>query len=189
MVIVLAPKAFRLREAVEGIAVLTELGTGACELRDHAALGGDIALCAIDVLGVRQLPDRTGPVHGLHQRRTSDVMSPRNQRLGIACACNTLRAQSKYDGVVRIGVEEALGTIDQRIRVDLVGRSPRGRIAWELRLAFGRAVFAEPFHRSSTQVSLVPPPCDELTTSDPSRRATRVRPPGTIVTSLPDNTN
>ncbi len=30
---------------------------------------------------------------------------------------------------------------------------------------------------STTQVSLLPPPCDELTTRDPSRRATLVRPP------------
>ena len=33
---------------------------------------------------------------------------------------------------------------------------------------------------SSTHVSLLPPPCEELTTSDPRRRATRVRPPGTM---------
>ena len=31
---------------------------------------------------------------------------------------------------------------------------------------------------ASTQVSLLPPPWDELTTSEPLRRATRVRPPG-----------
>jgi hypothetical protein len=37
---------------------------------------------------------------------------------------------------------------------------------------------------SSTQVSLVPPPCDELTTSEPSLSATRVSPPGTICTWL-----
>ena len=41
---------------------------------------------------------------------------------------------------------------------------------------------------ASTQVSLVPPPCDELTTSEPSRSATRVRPPGTRLTVLPDST-
>ena len=34
---------------------------------------------------------------------------------------------------------------------------------------------------ASTQVSLLPPPCDEFTTSDPLRSATRVRPPGTHV--------
>ena len=45
----------------------------------------------------------------------------------------------------------------------------------------------EVFH-SSTQVSFVPPPCDELTTSEPSFNATRVRPPGTVCTLLPDST-
>src|SRR6185312_6112405 len=38
---------------------------------------------------------------------------------------------------------------------------------------------------SKTQVSLLPPPCDELTTSEPSRSATRVKPPGTMLISLP----
>src|SRR5262249_7756617 len=38
---------------------------------------------------------------------------------------------------------------------------------------------------SSTQVSLLPPPCDEFTTSEPSLSATRVRPPGSTKTSLP----
>src|SRR5690242_11748133 len=32
---------------------------------------------------------------------------------------------------------------------------------------------------ASTQVSFVPPPCDEFTTSEPLRNATRVKPPGT----------
>ena len=41
---------------------------------------------------------------------------------------------------------------------------------------------------SSIQVSFVPPPCDELTTSEPSCSATRVSPPGTIETVLPDST-
>ena len=31
---------------------------------------------------------------------------------------------------------------------------------------------------ATIQVSLLPPPCDELTTSEPRRSATRVRPPG-----------
>src|SRR5208283_3669489 len=42
---------------------------------------------------------------------------------------------------------------------------------------------------SSTHVSLVPPPCEELTTNEPSRSATRVSPPGTMVMSRPDSTN
>ena len=37
-------------------------------------------------------------------------------------------------------------------------------------------------------MSLVPPPCDELTTSEPSRSATRVSPPGTSWTVRPDST-
>ncbi len=38
---------------------------------------------------------------------------------------------------------------------------------------------------SSTHVSLLPPPCDELTTSDPRRSATRVSPPGTMTVCWP----
>ena len=41
---------------------------------------------------------------------------------------------------------------------------------------------------ASTHVSLVPPPCDEFTTSEPSRSATRVSPPGTRSISVPDRT-
>ena len=42
---------------------------------------------------------------------------------------------------------------------------------------------------ASTQVSLPPPPCDELTTSEPRRSATRVSPPGVTFTSRPNSTN
>ena len=34
------------------------------------------------------------------------------------------------------------------------------------------------------QVSLLPPPCEEFTTNQPSVNATRVNPPGTISTPL-----
>src|SRR5262249_1245695 len=47
----------------------------------------------------------------------------------------------------------------------------------------------EHIYLSSTQVSLLPPPCDELTISDPSRSATRVRPPGRTRGSAPSSTN
>src|SRR5580698_1288646 len=40
-------------------------------------------------------------------------------------------------------------------------------------------------HARSTHVSLLPPPCEEFTTSDPRRNATRVKPPGTRVTFSP----
>src|SRR5262249_59380913 len=47
-----------------------------------------------------------------------------------------------------------------------------------------------PPHRSKTQVSFVPPPWLELTTSDPFFSATRVRPPGTMrMRSRPVSTN
>ena len=43
---------------------------------------------------------------------------------------------------------------------------------------------------SSTQVSLVPPPWLELTTSEPAFSATRVSPPGTMrILSVPVSTN
>ncbi len=38
---------------------------------------------------------------------------------------------------------------------------------------------------SSTQVSFDPPPCEEFTTSEPARNATRVRPPGSTQVSRP----
>src|SRR5262249_50205628 len=41
----------------------------------------------------------------------------------------------------------------------------------------------------STQVSLLPPPCDELTISEPSRSATRVRPPANTRAEAPSSTN
>ena len=51
----------------------------------------------------------------------------------------------------------------------------------------GRASCVAP--RASTQVSLPPPPCDEFTTSEPERSATRVSPPGVMRTSRPNSTN
>src|ERR1700722_7334927 len=41
---------------------------------------------------------------------------------------------------------------------------------------------------SSPHVSLLPPPCEELTTRDPLSRATRVSPPGTMFTLSPKRT-
>ena len=43
-------------------------------------------------------------------------------------------------------------------------------------------------YSSNIQVSLVPPPWLELTTSEPSFSATRVSPPGTMRTVEPDST-
>src|SRR5262249_58824867 len=47
-----------------------------------------------------------------------------------------------------------------------------------------------PQHQTSTtQVSLLPPPCDEFTIREPSRSATRVRPPGSTRAFDPSSTN
>ena len=54
--------------------------------------------------------------------------------------------------------------------------APSGSVAGSVRDRLGS-------QSARTQVSLLPPPCDELTTSDPLVRATRVSPPGT--TSMP----
>ena len=64
-------------------------------------------------------------------------------------------------------------------------------MAGEIALCLGNIPFET--HRQScqsvywlsTQVSLLPPPWLELTTSEPRLRATRVRPPGTMVTLSP----
>ena len=57
--------------------------------------------------------------------------------------------------------------------------------AGEHRSRFHDVILTQRSHARSTHVSLLPPPCEELTTSDPRRRATRVRPPGTRVTFSP----
>ena len=51
------------------------------------------------------------------------------------------------------------------------------------------SVRARPPSSSSTHVSLDPPPWLELTIIEPSRRATRVSPPGTIRMSSPNTAN
>ena len=63
---------------------------------------------------------------------------------------------------------------------DSISRDDAGR--WT-----SRTVRPDPRHlhcSSTTHVSFVPPPCEEFTTSEPSRSATRVRPPGTIIDVL-----
>ena len=48
-----------------------------------------------------------------------------------------------------------------------------------------KSSFSGPAASANTQVSLLPPPCEELTTSEPFLSATRVRPPGRTKMSLP----
>src|SRR5688500_14239312 len=66
----------------------------------------------------------------------------------------------------------------------LMRRAPQLRV--ETKQVFEAELLAR-FHDqySNTQVSLVPPPCEEFTTSEPSFSATRVSPPGTVVISSP----
>jgi hypothetical protein len=59
-----------------------------------------------------------------------------------------------------------------------------GFVSFVVFAAFVRAV-GSCAQLCNTHVSFDPPPCDELTTSDPLRSATRVSPPGAIVTLSP----
>src|SRR5690348_15451244 len=60
-------------------------------------------------------------------------------------------------------------------------------VAVRQRRGTGRATARRAAHvrHSSTHVSFEPPPCEEFTTSDPLRNATRVRPPGKTQVFLP----
>ena len=53
------------------------------------------------------------------------------------------------------------------------------------RVSEGRASAPGPSCEARTQVSFEPPPREELTIIEPSRIATRVSPPGTILSSEP----
>src|SRR5258708_5720163 len=80
-------------------------------------------------------------------------------------------------------------TLDQQMVVDVEQpRTPFGTF----QIAGGPEKMARdsPEHQaSSTQVSLLPPPCDELTINEPSRSATRVRPPASTRGLAPSSTN
>ncbi len=78
-------------------------------------------------------------------------------------------------------VREPCREVDHQVGV--LGDQPRGALG-ALQIptqpvgAFGRAGKGMAAHyRSTTQVSLLPPPWDEFTTSEPFRSATRVSPP------------
>ncbi len=68
-----------------------------------------------------------------------------------------------------------------------VARHPVNRLCHAAQQGLGFSDHAGPswVEAASTQVSLLPPPCDEFTTSEPLRNATRVRPPGMTLISLP----
>ena len=80
-----------------------------------------------------------------------------------------------------------LRLLEQRVEVHV--EQPRGlfrplHVAAHPEQRFGDA---REHHVSprSTQVSLLPPPCDEFTTIDSGLSATRVSPPGTMITLSP----
>src|ERR1019366_6919424 len=89
----------------------------------------------------------------------------------------------KIEHQVVVDVEEAghvFRALDvARHPVDGVGHAAQQRLGW-------RDHDWPP--GASTQVSLLPPPCDELTTSEPFFMATRVSPPGRTEISLPQST-
>ena len=91
--------------------------------------------------------------------------------------------QRQIELQVQIDADEArhvLGALDvARHPVDGIGHAAQQRPGLTASCMPSAALAA------STQVSLLPPPCEEFTTSDPLRSATRVRPPGSTWISLP----
>src|SRR5579863_4013539 len=79
-------------------------------------------------------------------------------------------------------------TLDQQVVVDVEqARAPFGTL--QVAGSPEKMTRDSPEHQaSSTQVSLLPPPCDELTISEPSRNATRVRPPASTRGFAPRST-
>ena len=84
---------------------------------------------------------------------------------------------------------EGLGDVEQARQVlDAlhVAGEPQRAPAWR---AIRCLLAATGLAHASTQVSFEPPPCEELTTSEPGRSATRVRPPGSTQVSRPVTAN
>lgn len=83
-------------------------------------------------------------------------------------------------------MKQGFGRDGETLPTPGVSKSDRGaRRPWILFLSgvHGRGT-GDPYS-STTQVSLLPPPWEEFTTSEPLRNATRVNPPGRIVTFSP----
>lgn len=73
------------------------------------------------------------------------------------------------------GFREMVSTASKRLRN---GRHSLHRHSLHRHLFQAEGAVGDPAGCRSTQVSLDPPPCEEFTTSDPLRNATRVNPPG-----------
>ena len=80
-------------------------------------------------------------------------------------------------------------TLDQQMVVDVEqARAPFG--SFQIASGPEKMTRDSPEHQaSSTQVSLLPPPCDEFTINEPSRSATRVSPPASTRGLAPSSTN
>ena len=110
--------------------------------------------------------------------------------LGEECRLVAVDPQQRQPVAPAFGIAgEGLGDVEQSRQVlDAlhVARQPQrtAGVARDQVLA-GRDGFAH----ASTQVSLEPPPCEEFTTSEPARSATRVRPPGSTQVSRPVTAN
>jgi len=81
------------------------------------------------------------------------------------------RLRLRQERGLQIDVQHARGVL-RALGIAGHPESDRGLGEHELRSQCAAA------SHSSTQVVLRPPPCEEFTTRDPSRNATRVRPPG-----------
>ncbi len=97
---------------------------------------------------------------------------------------------------LRCGADDIGGTLLEEEISNRAGSCFGSRLAAEQLAAAIREVGLVPIQRTttydcvapfsaSTQVSLLPPPWEELTTSEPRRSATRVRPPGSTKISSP----
>ena len=112
------------------------------------------------------------------------------QRVGIAVPLDIPGIAQRRQHSLPAAVRADSGLVEHQVEIDI--DQPRG--------VFGPLqVAAHPVQTvgdsgkhsrycHSTQVSLLPPPCEEFTTSEPLRSATRVRPPGTMVTLSPKRT-
>ncbi len=99
---------------------------------------------------------------------------------------------------LRCGADDIGGTLLEEEISNRAGSRFGSRVAAERLAAAIREVGLVPVQRAttyeritpagssaSTQVSLLPPPCEEFTTSESRRSATRVKPPGSTKTSSP----
>src|SRR5437868_5293435 len=105
--------------------------------------------------------------------------------MGLQRLCHNLRTEQKVDHALRFEprsgarIQPTAQAVGRKWQENKHRRCERGVVTQSLQ----PRCFS--LHARSTHVSLLPPPCDEFTTSEPLRNATLVRPPGTSVTFSP----